>query len=75
VDHVLALRFERPGTLEDFERGLDPNPRHSFGDLHLSIIGHGGYRITGWWIVGGGWWPELVGGTKRGLGHGDEDMA
>ena len=34
MNDVLALRLERAGTLEDFERGLDPDPRHSFGDLH-----------------------------------------
>jgi len=28
---VLALRLERAGTLKDFERGFDPDPRHSFG--------------------------------------------
>jgi hypothetical protein len=38
MDDVLALRLERTGTLKDFERGLDSVPRHSFRNLHLSII-------------------------------------
>jgi hypothetical protein len=30
MDHVLALRFECTGTLQHFERGFDPDPRHAF---------------------------------------------
>jgi hypothetical protein len=36
VNDVLALRLEGTGTLEHFERGFDSNPRHPFGDLHVS---------------------------------------
>jgi hypothetical protein len=29
MDDVLALRLERAGALQHFERGLDPDPRHA----------------------------------------------
>src|SRR5262245_48565794 len=38
MNDVFALRLERTGTLKDFERGLDADPRHAFCNLHLSII-------------------------------------